>query len=558
MLTANQVSKSFGIETILSGVSFSVSAGERLGLVGPNGCGKTTLLRILVGEDRPDSGGVQRDPDLRTGYLPQGFTPPPDQTLGSYLARLEGDLPGLTRQLEDLAQSLAQDPRRADLQRLYDSVLSRLEIAAESAGRGPETLAALGLDHLPLDTPVTNLSGGQKTRLALAGVLLSSPQLLLLDEPTNHLDLEVLVWLETWLVAFRGAALVVSHDRAFLDRTATGILELDPLTHKIKAFAGNYTAYLENKLAEREKQWQAYSDQQEDISRLRASAAAVRDKARFRKGGKGDSGDKFAKGFFGGRATKYTIRRAKALEARLEQLLTVDRIEKPQSAWQMKLDFGATPQSGKDVLATEDLAVGYRGSGSLGMQNGPHVLLKDLNLHVRHSSRVALVGPNGAGKTTLLRTITGVLPPLAGSLRLGANVRVGYMAQEQEDLDKSLDALTTLRKLAPFTETDARTFLHQFLFSGDEVFTPVGNLSYGERARLSLACLVAGGCNLLLLDEPINHLDIPSRSRFEQALSTFDGTVLAVVHDRFFIEGFASEIWEVRGQGIERRLVSSE
>jgi ATPase subunit of ABC transporter with duplicated ATPase domains len=550
MLTIHHVSKSFGVEPILKEISFSISKGERLGLVGPNGCGKTTLLRILAGEDRPDSGGVTRDPDLRTGYLPQGFLPSPEETLESFLRRVEGDLPGLAARLESLAGALAAAPApaagvEAALQREYDAVLARLEGLSESAGRGPETLAALGLDRLPLDTPVANLSGGQKTRLALAGVLLSSPQLLLLDEPTNHLDLEMLEWLEEWLVSFRGAALVVSHDRAFLDRTATDILELDPHTHQGKAYAGNYTAYLEQKVAEREKQWQAYAGQQEEIARLRTAAAEVRGKAQFRKGGKGDSGDKFAKGFFANRA-KETIRRAKHLEARLERLLTTDRIDKPKATWQMKLDFGETPASGKDVIAAEGLAVGYRGEG------GERMLLRDLDLHVRQGSRVALIGPNGAGKTTLLRTIAGVLPPLAGSVRLGANVRTGYMAQEQEDLDRSLNALTTVRKLASFTETDARAFLHQFLFTGDEVFTQVGSLSYGERARLSLACLVARGCNLLLLDEPINHLDIPSRARFEQALAGFEGTVLAVVHDRFFIHGFASEIWEVRGQGIDR------
>jgi ATP-binding cassette subfamily F protein 3 len=379
---------------------------------------------------------------------------------------------------------------------------------------------------------------------------LSAPQLLLLDEPTNHLDIAMLEWLEDWLLAFRGAALVVSHDRAFLDRTATGILDLDPASHKIKAYAGNYTAYLEAKLAERELQRQAYSSQQDEIAHLRASAVEVRDKAKFRKGGKGDSGDKFAKGIFGGRATKIAIRRAKHLEERLEHLLTEDRIEKPRDSWQMKLDFGAAPPSGKDVLVMEALSVGYQGE-----DGRAHLLLDGLSLHVRQGSRVALVGPNGAGKTSLLRTIVGVLPPLEGSLRLGANVLPGYMAQEQENLDGSLDALETIRKLSALSETDARTFLHQFLFSGDAVFTRVDRLSYGERARLSLACLVASGCNLLLLDEPVNHLDIPARARFEQALATFHGTVLAVVHDRFFIDGFASEIWEVRDRSIIRHLL---
>jgi ATP-binding cassette subfamily F protein 3 len=363
--------------------------------------------------------------------------------------------------------------------------------------------------------------------------------LLLLDEPTNHLDIEMLEWLEGWLVesplARKAAVLIVSHDRTFLDRTATGILELDGDTHALRGYPGSYSNYLEAKVAERQRQWQAYSDQQEEINRLRAAAARVRKNANFKRGGKGDSGDKFAKGFFSDQ-TSGTMGRAKHIKKRLERLMSDDRIEKPKGSWQMKLDFGDAPTSGRDVVALENLAVGY----------GEQILLSELNLLVRYGERIALVGPNGAGKTTLLRTLAGQLPALAGSVRLGSNVRVGYMAQEQELFDPDRDALETIQRSVPMPETEARAFLHKYLFSGDEVFTPVGQLSYGERARLSLGCLVANGSNLLLLDEPINHLDIPARSRFEEALAGFGGAVIAVLHDRYFIEGFASLIWEVR------------
>lgn len=577
MLTVSNLSKSYGVETIFTGLNFTLNAGERLGLVGPNGSGKTTLLRILVGQERPDSGSVRfNPPNLRAGYLTQGFEISAHETLGEYLRRMEGDIPGLSARLEALAVELANQDRSvsregrqayAELQVEYDAVLARLEIAAQGAGRGPELLAALGLDHLPAELPVGKLSGGQKTRLALAGILLASPQLLLLDEPTNHLDLGMLEWLETWLTRSPNQAgmgmLIVSHDRAFLDAVATGILELDPQTHKLRGYPGHYSDYLEAKLAERERQWQAYSDQQEEISRLRHAASAVRDKARFKRGGKGDSGDKFAKGFFGNR-TLETMRRAKSLEPRLERLLTEERLEKPRGSWQMKLAFGDVPVSGKDVLRLEGLSVGYQRTRDRGLEDkedrfpyspnplSPLVLLKELTLTVRQGARVAMVGPNGAGKTTLVRTIAGLLPPLEGEVHLGTNVHLGYMAQEQEDLDPQADAFTTIQRLAPRSETEIRTFLHLFLFTGDDVFLPVGRLSFGERARLSLACLVARGCNLLLLDEPINHLDIPSRSRFEEALAGFDGTVLAVVHDRYFIEGFATEIWEVTNSGIQR------
>lgn len=541
MLSVHQISKSYGIETVVEGVSFQLNPGDRLGLVGPNGCGKTTLLRILAGDEKPDSGSYHYShAGITVGYLPQGMTFEPEESVGSFINRMEGDLPGLTTHLEHLAGNLVIQPQQPEIQVEYDQVLTRIALASENAGRGPAVIAGLGLGEVSLDAPLTTLSGGQKTRLALAGVLLGSPEVMLLDEPTNHLDLEMLEWLEDWLLSLPTrhpvGVLIVSHDRAFLDRVATGILEIDAHTHKMKAYAGNYTAYLEQKLAEKEKQWQTYSDQQEEIARLQVAARHLRGIARFRKGGKGDSGDKFAKGFFANRSLG-TVGRAKHIEARLDQLLNEDRIEKPRSDWQMKLEFVDTPETGKNIVSLDDLTVGY----------GDKPLLTGLHQVIQAGARVALVGPNGSGKTTLLRTIAGLIPPLAGQVRLGPSVKAGYMRQEQEDLDPELNGLETIQAVLTQSQTEARNFLHYFLFAGDDVFTPVGKLSYGERSRLSLACLVAQGCNLLMLDEPLNHLDIPSRARFEQTLARYEGTVLAVVHDRYFIQGFASEIWEVRG-----------
>jgi len=530
-LTAHHLSKSFGVQVVLDDVSFSLNPGERAGLVGPNGCGKTTILRILVGLDKPDAGSVQLTPvDLRIGYLAQGSEFRADEMLGDVLARAQGDPQKLTAEVERIAEALGYAPDQLDLQREYDAVLARLASASFDAGRGPGVLSALGLGHLPLTMRVATLSGGQKTRAALACLLLSNPQLLLLDEPTNHLDIAMLEWLEHWLSDFRGAALIVSHDRTFLDRTVTRILDLDPATRTVREYAGNYSDYVEQKLVERERQWGQWRDQEYELRRMKQDIARTKDQAKRVELSTtpGQPGVR--------RLAKKVAAKAKSREKKLERYVESDeRVDKPKLGWQVKLDFGDAPTSGQDVLTLEDVSVGY----------GDNVLLHDLNLQLRQGSRVALIGPNGAGKTTLIRTITGGLASLAGRVRLGAKVRVGYMAQEQESLDLALDACTTIRNLASMSDTDVRAFLHYFLFSGDDVFVPVGSLSFGERARLALATLVARGCNFLLLDEPINHLDIPSRARFEQALSAFEGTVLVVVHDRYFIERFAAQVWEV-------------
>jgi ATP-binding cassette, subfamily F, member 3 len=539
MLTVNKISKSFGIETILQEVTFSLNPGERMGLIGPNGSGKTTLLRILTGEEAPDSGSIHWTPaNLRVGYLSQGFAPSPDQTVGSFLGQEDGDLSLITAEVERLAGELAASPGAEDLQQEYDQALGRLVSAAESAKPSPAILGSLGLDAFSPDTPISILSGGQKTRLALAAVLLGDPQVLLLDEPTNHLDLEMLNWLEGWLNSFQGASLIVSHDRTFLDHTVNQILELNSHTHTVREYFGSYTDYLEQYLEEQDRQMEAYRDQVYEIRRMKQDIAKTKQQAlhvEMTTTSRQPGVRRYA---------KKVAKKALSREKKLDRFLGSDkRVEKPKESWQMKLGFGETPQSGRDVLVLEDLGVGY----------GDLQLLSDINLFLQNGARGVLVGPNGSGKTTLLRTIAGKIPPLEGRVRIGGSVRMGFMTQEQEDLDQALDAFSLIRSLAPFSETEARAFLHLYLFSGDDVFIPSGKLSFGERARLSLACLVARGCNLLLLDEPINHLDIPSRTRFEQALSAFEGTVLAVVHDRYFIQGFANEIWVVENGKVKRQ-----
>jgi ATP-binding cassette subfamily F protein 3 len=550
MLTAHHISKSYGIHLILQDISFNISTGDRIGLIGPNGCGKTTLLRILAGQVTPDQGTIAHTrPGLQVGYLAQGLELEPQQTLIEAIHRAQGNIQILDVELTRLAIQLTQEPNREDLQTAYDETLRDIERVTQNTQSG-KILDAFGLSDIPNEQPIDSLSGGQKTRLGLALVLLSKPQLLLLDEPTNHLDIPMLEWLEGWLNNFRGAALVVSHDRAFLDNTVTSILELDSLTHKLKQYTGNYSLYVDQKEAEREKQQQLYLDQkaeikrmQQDIARVKAQAEHTERQASSIRIGGPDFKIKGYKSYQQGIAKK-VAKKAKAREKKLSRYLESDeRIEKPRQARQLKLDFGMQTHLGQDVLHLEQVSLGYPGQP---------VLLEDINLYLRAGQRVVLTGPNGCGKTTLLKAISGQLLPLTGSVHLGESVRLGYMTQEQDMIDTNLSALETILHVTAFNETEARSFLHYFLFSRDDPLRPASDLSFGERSRLELALLVAQGRNFLILDEPINHLDIPSRSRFEQALVQFDGTVLAVVHDRYFIECFANEVWLVEGRKIKK------
>ena len=399
---------------------------------------------------------------------------------------------------------LAQHPLDEAVQAEYDRLLASFEIAAWQTDQLPKLLAVFQLEHFPLNTPVAHLSGGQKTRLALTGVLLSHPQLLILDEPTNHLDMEMLTWLETWLQGYPGAVLVVSHDRAFLENVPTAILELHPSTHQIRRYEGVYSDYLQQKAYEREHQLQAYSDQQIEIQQLKMAAAHLRGISRFRKGGKADTGDKFAKGFFANRG-KATIGRAKQIEARIDHILTDEKIDKPGNSWKMKMELNGVLESGRDVLVCEDLTVGYPGVP----------ILEHVNLTLRYKSRCALIGPNGCGKTTLIKTIAGLLDPLSGGYRLGSSVQAGYLSQTQDELDPDKSPFELLSGITGLNETDTRAYLHKYLFTSDNVFLPARLLSLGEQTRLSLAAFIAQGKNLLLLDEPLNHLDIASREQFE-------------------------------------------
>ena len=536
LLQVNQVSKSYGIQTVLDRVSFIINAGDRLGLVGANGAGKTTLLRISAGVEQPDAGHVTRATNATIGYLTQGVEQDFGQTLGEFIRAGMREWEGARERVGQLEAELA-GAKGGDLERVMDEyalAAARFDSLGgyEREGGVDAVVRGLGLGDLDRQASLEQLSGGQRTRAGLARLLLSEPTCLLLDEPTNHLDVDALEWLEEFLLAYRGAALIVSHDRVFLDRTVTRILELDDETHRLTEYAGNYSDYAEAKASAREKQLEAWQDQQEEIARLERAATHTRGLAQFRKGGKADTGDKFAKAYFANRGME-TMRRAKQIEKRIEHLRTDEKVERPRTSWKMKLEFGETTRSGQVVLTLDDLGHAFTSQW----------LFRHVSLALVHGERVALVGANGAGKTTLLRIITGELEPTEGQARLGANVKIGYMSQDQIFDDPAQTPFDLVRHLAPLDETAARQFLHMFLFQGDEVFTPIERLSYGERSRLMLARLVVMGVNFLVLDEPVNHLDIPSRERFEAALDAFPGTVLAAVHDRAFIQRFASELW---------------
>lgn len=542
MLRASQIFKSFGDNPVLSGIDLTLNRGDRIGLVGPNGCGKTTLLRILVGQERPDSGSVHLGvPRSRLGYLPQALLYDDNATIRDIIAGeqflTEEDL---ARRVECLAaeMAIASGRRLADLEQQYAADLERLSQGAYLPDHViHRVLAGLGLADIDTDTPVRWLSGGQKTRLGLARLLLNQPLILLLDEPTNHLDIDALEWLEEYLQKFDGGLLVVSHDRTFLDATVTSILELDAHKHTAKMWPGNYSEYVRAKEAEEEKYRRAYQEQQERIAKLEAAADALRDKARrVERQTINDHYRRIAK-----KVAHEGVVRAKRIERLLE---SEEYLEKPRLHYEMKLEFLETPSSGQDVVILEGVAKRF----------GERELFRDVNLVLGRGERIALLGPNGCGKTTLLRMIVGEEDASEGAVRLGANVRMGYLSQEQELLDPEQTPLEFVRQVAPLSETQARTFLHYYLFAGDDVFVRIGNLSPGERSRLALCGLVLGGCNLLLLDEPINHLDLASRERFERALATYEGTVLAVVHDRYFVQRFASGLWGFR-QGTIRRYV---
>jgi ATP-binding cassette subfamily F protein 3 len=516
ILSAAGLTKHFGAQDVFSDVSLQITHGERTGLVGPNGVGKTTLLRILAGLDQPSSGQVYRAKGLRIGYLAQEATLV-DQT-GTLWDLAQAAFDHLQRQAAELRRleaAMAQATDLAERDQLLDRY-GRAQEAFELAGgytyeyRIRQVLGGLGFENEEYGRPLSQLSGGQQTRAHLARLLLDAPDLLLLDEPTNHLDLAAVEWLEDYLQSWQGAIVVIAHDRYFLDKVTTRIWDLNH--GRLELYRGNYTAYLAQRSMRRLHREREFKQQQSFIA----------------------SEEDFIRRNIAGQRTK----EAQGRRRRLERL---ERVEATQQDRQISLNLQTDLRSGDLVLATHDLLVGYE-------PQNPLFTCPDLE--IRRGDRVALIGPNGAGKTTFVKTILKEVKPLSGRVRLGAAVEIGYLAQAHAGLDPDasvLDEVLSAPKGGQEGENllvgQARNYLGRFLFSGDDVFKPIRALSGGERARVALAKLSLRGANFLVLDEPTNHLDVPSQEILQEVLSEFPGTILLVSHDRYFIDALATQVW---------------
>lgn len=539
MFTVNDVSRRYGDTLLFEHVTFTINPGDRIGLVGPNGSGKSSLLRILTGEERPDAGSVGAAPHATLGYLRQGFSDIPDGTLADLL-----DIPtgGLIRAHEQLEHTIAvlgdQDVNPGDAAAAFQAASDRFD-----ARGGYVALAELealldrfGLGDLPMDRPLGEMSGGQKTRAGLAALLVTRPDLLVLDEPTNHLDQDALQWLAAFLRDYQGAMLVVSHDRAFLDEIATSILFVDDENRSVSRYAGNYSDFIARKRHEEDEAEAAWDRQQATVAKIRRDIRAAEGKARTIEASTID----YAVRKKAAKIARPAVVRKKKLQRMLD---SEDAAERPTRRWGLSVDLGATDGGARDALVMEDVHVALGGAA----------VLRGVDLYIRHGERVALLGRNGSGKTTLMRVITGNLAPDSGIVRVGPGVRVGYFAQEQQTLDPGLTVLQQANRAVTMPEGDLRAELHKFLFGGETVHRRIGDLSYGERARLMLALLVLRETSLLLLDEPMNHLDIDAREEFEQALMAFPGTILMVLHDRYAVERLATRVVElIDGRIMER------
>ena len=525
VVSARDLTKAYGTDVILEKVSFHINQGDRVGIIGINGAGKTTLLRMLTGELPYEEGDCFISSDLRIGYLKQDAGFDSDKTVIEEAQAVFDHFPQMEQEMEQLLQQAADDPEHSEgALRRYEQIHERYDrmggYSYQSELRG--ILTSMAFDESMYDKKIRTLSGGEKTRLALAVLLLEKPDILFLDEPTNHLDIGTLKWLEQYLRGYRGTIVLVSHDRYFLNETVTRIFEVE--NHRLNIYEGNYAFYAAERKVRRETELRAYEKQQKEIAR---QEEMIR---RFKQ-----------------RGTEKLAKRAASRERQLEHMQRLDRPGGEHG--KMSLRFHQEFQSGKDVLLAEDV------TKSFGYGHERRELFRNVKLDLKRGERVCIVGDNGTGKTTLLRIFLGEIEPGGGRIRIGHNVQFGYYDQGQQMLNDDLTVIEELQDAYHlYTDGELRNILGRFLFRGEQVFLPVGSLSGGEKARLSLLKLMLSGANVLVLDEPTNHLDIESKEVFEEALLDFPGTCLIVSHDRYFLNKIPTRICEITPDGLKEYL----
>ena len=507
VLTAHHLGKSYGHHDVFSDITLDIPPGSRIALVGPNGSGKTTLLRLLAGLEEPSAGAVHQAKGLRIGFLPQradlSATGRLWEATLEVFTDLQAQAAALRRQEAAIAEGRSGEPSLAQ----YGRALEAFELAGGYTyeQRTRRVLSGLGFDEDDIQRPVSQLSGGQKTRAQLARLLLDAPDLLLLDEPTNHLDLAGIEWLEGYLKSWKGSLVLVAHDRAFLDATVDQVWDL--VWGQLERYRGNYSAYVQQKTDRLARQQVEHEKQQQVIAKT----------------------EEFIRRNMAGQLS----RQAKGRQKRLDRL---QRIERVRTYRPLNLSLGDVARSGDLVLGLYDLSAGYR-------QEAPLVTVEELEL--RRGDRVALLGPNGSGKTTLLRTVIGEIPALSGRVRIGAAVQSAYFAQGHTELEPDKTVLETIVDNGVTSTSQARDLLGRYRFSGDDVVKRVGDLSGGEQARVALAILALQGANFLLLDEPTNHLDIPSQEVLQEVFTGFAGSILIVTHDRYLIRTVTPSVWAI-------------
>ena len=507
--------KSFGVRQVFSNVSFEIKEGDRIALVGPNGAGKSTLLKCILGIEELDEGQVVMSPVASIGYLQQDVNLG-DASLAEEIETAWEDVHALENKLQELTAYLeTHEASESDLQRL-DYLQNRLEWLGgyDYEQKTKRIVYGLGFTDEDLYKPANAFSGGQKTRINLAKALVRSPDFLFLDEPTNHLDMEMLEWLEGYLSSYRGGILIVSHDRYFMDRIVTGVVELDH--HKASTYRGNYSRYVAQREERLKADTIAYEKQQEYIKKTEEYI------------------DKYRAGI-----------KSKMARGRQSQLNRLERLEAPETSHSLDFKFPPAAMSADKVLVLDHVSIGYKTDDPI---------IDDVSMVVRRGESVALIGPNGAGKSTMVKAIVGELFPTEGHIDIGNRVQVGYFSQEHEELHDRWQVVDEIINNYNFTEEKARNVLGSFLFKGDDVFKLVGDLSGGERARLALLKLFLQGDNFLILDEPTNHLDVPTREIVERALQQFGGTCFIISHDRYFLDQVSTRTLVLENKGITEYL----